>query len=277
MQNGISKKSSERSAARSAAINKVKGAVKSAFGRAKQAGQSAVGKVRNAVDSRTRRYAERRGVVSSKSGKSALTTGTGINSVAYKQRTPAGRREVRSAVVNDVKGRIRKKVAKAQVDAYGAARKAKQTVSDVADRTAQNARNAATRTGRNVKSGIKGAIAGAASKVASGASRLANRMSEDVDIYDVVIDHLISEGYAETHEAAEKIMVNMSEDWVNAIVESGRMTGANDHQVGFARIRAGESGGRGKKPMSDAEIKKEKGGKEFLDRIKATKSNPRYK
>ena len=73
-------------------------------------------------------------------------------------------------------------------------------------------------------------------------------------------------------------MVNMSEEWREDILdESGRMTGANDQQVGFARIRAGESGGRGKKPMSDAEIKKEKGGKEFLDRIKATKSNPRYK
>jgi hypothetical protein len=208
---------------RAEAISKVKGAVKSALSKAKskakEVGQSAVGKVRNAVDSRARGYAERRGVVASSSGKSALTNGTGIKSVAYKQRTPAGRREVRSAVVKDVKARIGNKVAQAQVGAYGAARKAKQTVSDVAGRTAQSARNAAARTSRNVKGGIKGAIAGAASKVASGASRLANRMSEDVDIYDVVIDHLISEGYAETHEAAEKIMVNMSEDWVNAIVK----------------------------------------------------------
>jgi hypothetical protein len=208
---------------RAEAISKVKGAVKSVLSRAKskakEVGQSVVGRARNAVDSRARGYAERRGVVSSKSAKSALTTGTGIKSVAYKQRTPAGRREVRSAVVKDVKGRIGMKVAQAQVGAYGAARRAGQAVSNVAGRTAQSARNAATRTGRGVKGGIKGAIAGAASKVSSGATRLANRMSEEFDVYDVVLEHLLDEGYAETYEAAEKIMVNMSENWIDGILD----------------------------------------------------------
>jgi len=37
--------------------------------------------------------------------------------------------------------------------------------------------------------------------------------------YDIVFDYLISEGYADTNEAAVAIMVNMSEDWRDMIVE----------------------------------------------------------
>ena len=36
---------------------------------------------------------------------------------------------------------------------------------------------------------------------------------EEVDIYDIILSHLLDEGYAETPEAAEAIMVNMSEEW----------------------------------------------------------------
>ena len=41
---------------------------------------------------------------------------------------------------------------------------------------------------------------------------------EEVDIYDIILSHLLDEGYAETQEAAEAIMVNMSEDWRESIV-----------------------------------------------------------
>jgi hypothetical protein len=43
--------------------------------------------------------------------------------------------------------------------------------------------------------------------------------SEEFDIYDVVLSHLLDEGYAETLESAEAIMVNMSEEWIDAIIE----------------------------------------------------------
>jgi hypothetical protein len=43
---------------------------------------------------------------------------------------------------------------------------------------------------------------------------------EQVDLYDIILSHLLDEGYAETPEAAEKIMVNMSEEWRESIVES---------------------------------------------------------
>jgi predicted acylesterase/phospholipase RssA len=42
---------------------------------------------------------------------------------------------------------------------------------------------------------------------------------EDFDIYDIILSHLIDEGYAETPEAAEAIMVNMSEEWRDSIID----------------------------------------------------------
>jgi hypothetical protein len=40
-----------------------------------------------------------------------------------------------------------------------------------------------------------------------------------IDIYDIILSHLLDEGYADTEQAAEAIMVNMSEDWRESIVE----------------------------------------------------------
>jgi hypothetical protein len=45
------------------------------------------------------------------------------------------------------------------------------------------------------------------------------KTNEEVDIYDIILSHLLDEGYAETPEAAEVIMVNMSEEWRESIVE----------------------------------------------------------
>jgi len=42
------------------------------------------------------------------------------------------------------------------------------------------------------------------------------------DLYDLILSHLLDEGYAETVEAAESIMVNMSEDWRESICEANR-------------------------------------------------------
>ena len=43
--------------------------------------------------------------------------------------------------------------------------------------------------------------------------------NEEYDLYDIILSHLIDEGYAETVENAESIMVNMSEDWRESICE----------------------------------------------------------
>ena len=45
------------------------------------------------------------------------------------------------------------------------------------------------------------------------------RDSYEYDLYDLILSHLLDEGYADTQEAAERIMVNMSEDWRESIVE----------------------------------------------------------
>jgi hypothetical protein len=45
------------------------------------------------------------------------------------------------------------------------------------------------------------------------------KTNEEVDIYDIILSHLLDEGYADTYEAAEAIMVNMSEDWRESICE----------------------------------------------------------
>ena len=42
--------------------------------------------------------------------------------------------------------------------------------------------------------------------------------NEETDLYDIILSHLLDEGYAETPEAAEAIMVNMSEEWMGSIL-----------------------------------------------------------
>jgi hypothetical protein len=42
---------------------------------------------------------------------------------------------------------------------------------------------------------------------------------EQADLYDIILSHLLDEGYADTEQAAEAIMVNMSEDWRESICE----------------------------------------------------------
>jgi hypothetical protein len=43
--------------------------------------------------------------------------------------------------------------------------------------------------------------------------------AEGYDFYDIILSHLLDEGYADTQEAAEAIMVNMSEEWRQSIIE----------------------------------------------------------
>ena len=50
--------------------------------------------------------------------------------------------------------------------------------------------------------------------VAQGKKNLTN----SYDLYDIILSHLLDEGYADTQEQAEVIMVNMSEDWRESIM-----------------------------------------------------------
>jgi len=48
----------------------------------------------------------------------------------------------------------------------------------------------------------------------------ARAMSHSVDIFDVILEHLVAEGFADTEESALAIMANMSEEWRQSIVEA---------------------------------------------------------
>jgi hypothetical protein len=45
------------------------------------------------------------------------------------------------------------------------------------------------------------------------------KLADSYDLYDIILSHLLDEGYAETLEQAQIIMVNMSEDWRESICE----------------------------------------------------------
>ena len=105
------------------------------------------------------------------------------------------------------------------------------------------------------------------------ASRKRQGLTQSFDVFDVIKGHLIDEGYADTEEAALQIMTNMSEEWRESIVEAGRMHSASDQQASWHSQNTSNNS----KQKSDKEIENEKGGKEFLERIKKTKKNPKYK
>ena len=45
------------------------------------------------------------------------------------------------------------------------------------------------------------------------------RANEEFDIFDAILEYLVTEGYADTNESALVIMANMSEEWRQSIVE----------------------------------------------------------
>jgi hypothetical protein len=49
--------------------------------------------------------------------------------------------------------------------------------------------------------------------------RKRRNINNSYDPYDLIFSHLLDEGYAETPEAAEAIMVNMSEEWRDRIID----------------------------------------------------------
>ena len=61
--------------------------------------------------------------------------------------------------------------------------------------------------------------------------------AESYDLYDIILSHLLDEGYAETPEAAEVIMVNMSEDWRESIVEAKVDEKLPEHERSGARLK----------------------------------------
>jgi len=67
--------------------------------------------------------------------------------------------------------------------------------------------------------------------------RVMGEIGESYDLYDIILSHLLDEGYADTVENAESIMVNMSKDWRESIVEARVDAGKTDDQKIDARNR----------------------------------------
>ena len=91
---------------------------------------------------------------------------------------------------------------------------------------------------------------------------------EILSIVEEAIDSLLEEGFSieEIEELSEEIEESV-------LAEAGRLHTASAQQAGFKRIKDMESGGPGAgKVRGDNEIKKEKGGQAFLDRIAKAKA-----
>jgi hypothetical protein len=204
------------SAARQRQAQAVKDAPGKAVARVKGAIKSGIAKARKAVDTRAGDYAAKHGLVQSKKGKPLNRTSIGMKQAA---KDPASRRGIRSAVVGHLATRAANKIQRGSEKAQAKMRDASSQVGGAVTAAGSGAMQAAKMAGSATKKAGKGLLGRVARKVASGAGKLASRLGEDVDVYDVVLEHLLEEGYADSVESAEGIMVNMSEDWIGAILE----------------------------------------------------------
>jgi hypothetical protein len=75
-------------------------------------------------------------------------------------------------------------------------------------------------------------------------------LNQSFDMFDVVLGHLLDEGYAETEQAALAIMANMSEDWKDSIVEAVKGE-SSERRKGLAAERKA-----GNRPLSAKEGEK---------------------
>lgn len=204
------------SAARERQAQAVKDAPGKAVARVKGAIKSGIAKARKVVDTAAGDYAAKRGLVQSKKGKPLNRTSIGMKQAS---KDPSVRRGIRSAVVGDLASRAKAKIGRGSEKAQAKMRDASSQVGGAVTAAGSGAMQAAKMAGSATKKAGKGLLGRVARKVASGAGKLASRLGEDVDVYDVVLEHLLEEGYADSVESAEGIMVNMSEEWIGAILE----------------------------------------------------------
>jgi len=82
-------------------------------------------------------------------------------------------------------------------------------------------------------------------------------ISDSFDMFDVVKEYLLGEGYADTEEAAVAIMANMSEDWKYHIIDEARAEGVKPYRgtATQADVRKNEKEAR-KKHVEKAEGQK---------------------
>ena len=67
----------------------------------------------------------------------------------------------------------------------------------------------------------------------------------ETDLFDVILEYLVAEGYADTNQAALAIMANMSEEWKHSIVEQMTVNVA-DVKGGTQAAKNAQAGMKGK-------------------------------
>lgn len=68
-------------------------------------------------------------------------------------------------------------------------------------------------------------------------------LEEEFDTFDVVLEYLVSEGFAETNENALAIMANMSEEWRRSILEADSIDAMRERAAKRRKQRYGNTGG----------------------------------
>jgi hypothetical protein len=242
----------EKADKRAAAVQRVKSAVSKTASDVKSAVKKTAGDVKSkakeakfqAVDAPAAKYAANRGVGGAAPGLSA------------RSKDPAKRRALRGAVLKDIGSRAKAKLQRGAEKARSAGERAVGAVKSSSD-AAQSKMRAA---GSAAKKGAKGLVGKAARAVSRGARDVARKLGEDVDLYDLVLEHLLDEGYADSEEAATVIMANMSEEWRNEILEVYK-----DFPTGKVMNKAGKLMGSSAGKTDEASKKKEKRGIKMMD------------
>jgi hypothetical protein len=207
-------------------------AVKSGLSKANSDVRSKVKDAKVAAHGPLKNYAAKRGLhkdITSKAG-NPLKSSSQIQT-----RGQSHRDQLRKAVVKDVGSRIRNKASQVAVGAYNKGREAVNSVKDTAGRAKQGVKNAVSRTKRNVSSAVSNVKGAVKSGIGKAARRVADRLGEDVDLFDYISDFLISEGYADTLEDAEYLMANeLTEGQIEAILDEGFVKFPTDKVVAKA-------------------------------------------
>jgi hypothetical protein len=177
-----------------ATVTAVKDTAKAKVAKAKEAGREAKFQ---AVDKKVAAYANNR----------KLDNAPGLK---VRSKDPEKRRGLRAKVAGDIVSR-----AKGKLD------RGVKKATDTAGKAVTAVKNAPERAGSAARRGLKGLIRRGAEKVARGAGRLATRMGEEVETYDVVVEFLCDYGIAEDLQEAQWLMVNEidSED-IESILEA---------------------------------------------------------
>ena len=109
--------------------------------------------------------------------------------------------------------------------------------------------------------------------------------AESFDLYDVILSHLLDEGYASTEESADKIILNMSESWFEEILEARasekRGLGSPEVSRSFpgreVQKQRGELGGRHWQSGGEGGSKNERGVKGAqATRLKGSEPSGKY-